>query len=156
MGDVNIREPLYITGDPPTDMWLRQGIMADVYLDVCEILHQQGRSDIARLLDNKHITIPIGYSLMRAVPPTLLSKASGIRNGGGTREVRARIEEWKIMVKEILYAYVMYANEAAAKRAIIQTLSLNRILAEHYLGPFHDQKYVPLWNMECGELVRVC
>jgi hypothetical protein len=92
MSEVDLYRSLTIVGNWAADTWLAHGFMAKAYLLVSDSFKARGREDIARLLDNRHLTTPMGHALFLRIPSRYRSITAGILAGGGRSEVRAEIE----------------------------------------------------------------
>jgi hypothetical protein len=152
MGAVDIYSRWDIMGERDTDTWLRHGFMKKARMEVCECFKREGRSDVARLLDDGYILDRTGTYLFNKIPPRNRSVAAGIRAGGGSHELRMEIDAWVDGVKKVLYVYAVQAHTQAQYAQ--HNGNSNARLACDYMGPFHDNHYVPLWRVVEGALYK--
>lgn len=54
---------------------------------------------------------------------------------------------------ELLEEYVIHASKMASMESYLRRVSGENTLAEDYLGPFHNEQYIPLWKMENGKWI---
>jgi hypothetical protein len=143
--NVTIYKPLVIMGNQAADIWLRHGFMTKAHALMGEKFKIHNQTNIAKLLDNKHLTMPMSHALFVRIPLNLRSVASGILAGGRKPEVRSEIDGWVDDVLKVLDEYVMFAGRQMSNDTYIEKVTRRKPLAEDYMSSFHDHQYIPLW-----------